>query len=356
MSHELNQTNRRYSFYSLREPAWHGLGQVVNLPVTDDEAIKLAGLDWEVDLRPLCRNDMTPIESHVAVVRSDNQETLGVVGAGYAPMQNAELFKWMRSLESIGKVTIETAGALRNGDTVFVLGKVEDLHFDIRGDAHRGYLSLTNSHNGSSKLLLTPCMIRQCCANTTRMIVGQQRNNGMASGWELRHTSGIHANLDQIRDLYERTSTAWKRTEEAMRFLADKPLTDEKVLRMFTEPFIPKAQVEAEAKPVEIEAPEVDEVKDESVRASLIRVEREARLHEILAGPTCQHPGTRGTLFSALNAVGEYCDYHIGVRPKVDNARNRAEARLRSSCINGRGDQIKNRAFKVAMELAEVPA
>lgn len=362
MSHELNVNNGRYSFFSNRLPAWHELGQVVDRDVTDDEALKLAGLDWGVELMPLCRSDMTPIETHSCVVRSDNKETLGVVGAGYMPLQNVDLFKWMRGLQSIGKVTIETAGALRNGDTVWVLAKVDGLRFDIRGDAFQGYLSLTNGHAGNHKLLLTPTMIRQVCANTTRMITGQLRKNDLASGYELMHRNGLHENLEKIAELYKRTAEAWKRTQEAMTFLADKPLTEPKLVRLFTESFIPKKAVEQapqqDAETIDTEDAEVEEVpaeaKDESVRAAAIRMEREKRLREILASPTCQLPGTRGTLFSGLQAVGEFCDFEINVRPKVVNARNTAEARLRSACMGGKGDDIKRRAFQVAMELAEL--
>lgn len=354
-SHKDAAGNTLRSFYSLRENAWHGLGQVVERPVGDNEALKLAGLDWTIDLVPLCRSDMTPIDSHVAAVRSDNRVTLGVVGKNYTPVQNHELFTWIRGLEAIGETMIETAGALMDGSTVWVLARIKDLHFDINGDEHQGYLSLTNGHAANRLLMLTPTMTRQCCNNTTRMIVGQKREGTLATGFNLRHGSQILANLEAIKDMYVQTSKAWKSTEAALRALAASPLTDEKINRLFVEPWIPKAEITAEAK-AEAEAAAKDDA-DEKDRASAIRMEREKRLREILASPTCQLAGTKDTVFSAYNAVTEFLEHDAPARGKAGltgEAQIRAQKTSRfESNLDGRADEVKGKALKLALELAE---
>jgi phage/plasmid-like protein (TIGR03299 family) len=360
MSHNLaKRADGTHAFFSLREPGWHKLGQVVERPVTDDEAIKLAGLDWEVDLRPILRNDMMPIESHVAVVRHDTDATFGVVGKNYTPLQNVELFKTLRGLEGVGDVVIETAGAIGDGEVVWALARVKGLHFDIKGSEHQGYISLTNSHDGSRKLLWTPTDVRQVCWNTTSMIIAQERKNTLSSGWEIPHRSGLQTNLKRIVELYEKMAGDWKNTQEVLTFLASKPITDEKLKRLFVEPFIPKAKQET----MIIEAPEAAEVEaeaeveaDESVRAKLIRAEREARLKELLASPTNNMPGTRDTLYAAYNAVTEFVDHETMVRPKDNSDRGIAEARLKSAQFGGRGTEIKRKAFNLAMELADTSA
>ncbi len=342
------------SFYSLRENAWHGLGQVVERPVTDDEALKLSGLDWELDLVPLCRADMVPIDSHMAAVRGDTKITLGVVGKNYTPVQNRELFAWMRGLEAIGEVMIETAGALMDGSTVWVQARIKDLHFDVNGDEHQGYLSLTNGHCANRLLTLTPTMTRQVCNNTTRMITGQKRLGTLATGFNLRHSRGVIVNLEAIKDMYVQTAKAWKETEEALRLMASAPLTEESINRMFIEPWIPKpATAEAKAEAEAAAAAEVEA--DESTRASAIRMEREKRLREILASETCQTKN-KDTVFSAFNAVTEFLEHDTTARGKAGLTGAALERTVKASRfesnLDGKADEIKGKALKLALELA----
>ncbi len=50
MAHNLNfnSNTNQHSFFSVKEKAWHGLGQIVQDYPTSEEAIKYAGLDYEV--------------------------------------------------------------------------------------------------------------------------------------------------------------------------------------------------------------------------------------------------------------------------------------------------------------------
>ena len=53
---EFNSQKNTYSFYSLKEVAWHGLGQIVAEAKTPEEVIRLANLDYEVALAPMYAN------------------------------------------------------------------------------------------------------------------------------------------------------------------------------------------------------------------------------------------------------------------------------------------------------------
>jgi len=65
MAHNLNFNNRtgKYSFFSVKEKAWHNLGQIVKEYPTSEEAIKFAGLDYEVEKSPLYTKGAGIIES-----------------------------------------------------------------------------------------------------------------------------------------------------------------------------------------------------------------------------------------------------------------------------------------------------
>lgn len=58
MGHNLNYNQQRgkYSFMSVNVPAWHNLGQIITHYPTSAEAIKFAGLDFEVAKRPRARS------------------------------------------------------------------------------------------------------------------------------------------------------------------------------------------------------------------------------------------------------------------------------------------------------------
>ncbi len=55
MSHNLNYNSNtnQHSFFSVKEKAWHNLGQIIEHYPTSSEAIVYAGLDFEVEKRPL---------------------------------------------------------------------------------------------------------------------------------------------------------------------------------------------------------------------------------------------------------------------------------------------------------------
>src|ERR1700679_738660 len=78
---------------------WHGLGRILDNPPTTEEAIRCAGLDWEVKLVPLTGildgEPLGPTGSW-ATVRSTDRSVLGVVGPTYRPLQNVDAFKFFQ--------------------------------------------------------------------------------------------------------------------------------------------------------------------------------------------------------------------------------------------------------------------
>lgn len=55
MAHNINfnEQTGKHSFFSVKEKAWHGLGQIVEGYPTSAEALKFAGLDYTVEKRKL---------------------------------------------------------------------------------------------------------------------------------------------------------------------------------------------------------------------------------------------------------------------------------------------------------------
>ena len=96
MGHNINfnEQTGKHSFFSVKEKAWHGLGQIVEDYPTSQEALKFAGLDFIVEKRKLFTYDnenqngnpdtdiiipQIEVPNFYATVRTDNETVLGVV-------------------------------------------------------------------------------------------------------------------------------------------------------------------------------------------------------------------------------------------------------------------------------------
>jgi phage/plasmid-like protein (TIGR03299 family) len=137
--------------------------------------MEIAGLDWEVELRPMeavceIREGETvnvPVPSAFAAVRNDRSQVLGVVGPSYTPLQNEDAFATLDPLLDAGIASIETAGALRMGRDVWMQVA---LHLDLPGVYRSGevkpYLLISNNHSGERKAQVQHTSRRVVCANT----------------------------------------------------------------------------------------------------------------------------------------------------------------------------------------------
>jgi phage/plasmid-like protein (TIGR03299 family) len=154
MAHEIATTaDGRAAMFYTGEPPWHGLGTRLDNPATAAEAITAAGLDFTVELTRLTTIDGIPVPQRVAVVRSDTQDVLGVVSPAYVPVQNRQAFGFLDAIAAEGGIRYHTAGALRRGERVWLLGKLPgEIRVKDSDDVTEKYLLLSNSHDGSSAL------------------------------------------------------------------------------------------------------------------------------------------------------------------------------------------------------------
>src|SRR5262245_14265549 len=123
MSHEITEVD---GLVLTGEPAWHGLGIVVKDAPTPAEALRIAGLGWNVEQSrieyvrealtvgddgiPVKTETRHPCETDVVNVRSDTGEPLGVVGKNYGVVQNRDLVALVVAAAGQEDVEIESAG------------------------------------------------------------------------------------------------------------------------------------------------------------------------------------------------------------------------------------------------------
>ena len=105
-----------------RDVPWHGLGTPVQEAPNSAEALRLAGLDWEVVSRDIQLCGGKKIPGYHANVRSSDNSVLGVVGERYKIVQNNDAFAFTDGIIGEG-ARYETAGSLSGGRRVWMLAK-----------------------------------------------------------------------------------------------------------------------------------------------------------------------------------------------------------------------------------------
>lgn len=175
----------------VREKPWHGMGVCVQEAPTAKEAIELAGLNWDVNPLPVYDSLGNQIAGYSVNTRSTDGSHLGIVGSRYQIVQNAEAFEFTDSLIGEG-MRYETAGALRNGKQVWLLGKMPER--EIAGDKFEPYICFTNTHDGSGAVRVCMTPIRVVCNNTLNLALTTAKRK-----WSTVHKGNIQGKLSEAR-------------------------------------------------------------------------------------------------------------------------------------------------------------
>ena len=316
MAHNIESRNGKSSIVWAGETPWHRLGQKVEDAFDAGTALRLGGLDFAVEKQPISlASTGKVISGRHAIVRTDTQDVLGVVGDMYRPLQNKDAFAFFDGAFGKDKARYEVAGVLGKGEQVWLLARLPGEFTVGKEDLVNRYLLLTNGHTGNDTVRAKFTPIRVVCQNTlsaalrdgTHEVRVQHIGNVSAKleiAGKLLSQAGVY--FDEVQDSFNRFLSRRVRAAGLRRY-AIEALTDN------TKPF--------------------EELHPLTQRA----VNRVEELAETGRGMDIK--GVRGTLWAAYNAVTEYVDHDKTVG-KVDYM------------ARGRGLEIKHRAFTVARDLA----
>lgn len=237
---EFNKKRGTHSFVSHKVPAWHGLGKIVDEAMTSKEAIHLANLDYTIAKAAVYAKfnehivDTTgvrgkQVENAFATYRTDTLDIFGIVGDRYEVVQNIEAFKFMDSIVGEGKAIYETAGALGNGEVVFITAKLP-YYIRLNGeDTIENYLVVSISHDASRavSIFLTP--IRVVCQNTLAYGYSQAKFK-----FNLRHTANVHSKISDASNILQISKTITEENEALYKELVNTNISDDKAKEYFT--------------------------------------------------------------------------------------------------------------------------
>lgn len=208
MSHEITATD---NVLLHTERAWHNLGIVVREDMTPRQALTACGLDWGVVHEPVFRyqtidgeRKLVEVESHVLTCRADNEAQLGMVSKGYKPIQNVDLADFAESLATVDKsVVVETCGSIRGGRKVWFLCRADSFTIGKTDDEVVPYLLVSNGHDGTAAMRVTPTTVRVVCSNTLHMVIPQTESQGRAlasPALSFQHIGDIHKRVAEAKD------------------------------------------------------------------------------------------------------------------------------------------------------------
>jgi len=311
MAHELEMINGEAQMAYVGETPWHGLGVRVDEGISPAEMMKVSGLDWTVEKRPMYLADGAQVPKKHALVRTSDNKVLDLVGNNWTPVQNSTAFDFFQEFCDAGDMTMHTAGSLLEGRRIWALAKVSS-DFTVFGDDKvEGYLLFSNPHMFGQCVDVRFTPIRVVCNNTLTMSLNSKAQNFA----KVNHRGEFDPEaVKEILGIARNTMDEYKQVAE---FLGSKQVEDKKFKEFLGKVF------------------------GESSKDGKLR--RNAQLaYEVFE----TQPGAefaRGSWWQALNAVTYITDHQMG---------RTNDARLNSVWF-GAGRKQKINAVKEAVSFAE---
>jgi phage/plasmid-like protein (TIGR03299 family) len=160
------------------EVPWHGLGNRVDPNASIDEMIVAAGLDWEVELRPIYAEspsgEMIRLPVRRALMRTSDNKVMTITGDLWKPLQNRDAMEFFRDYTEMGGAKLETAGSLRGGKVIWALASINEGFTINRKDHVKGYVLLISPHEVGKAISVRTTTVRVVCANTMAMAIQGQ--------------------------------------------------------------------------------------------------------------------------------------------------------------------------------------
>ena len=331
MAHMLEQYGDMASFASLREPAWHGLGTILDSEVTTTEMLSVAHLaGWNVRLEDIVLPGRSN-KNYFATVRTNpfdgGEDVLGVVGERYNVLQNEDLFAFGDNI--LDGARWETAGSIKSGSVVFgslALERESIIDKNGVGDRVNTYLLVHTSHDGSLAIQASITPVRVVCQNTLNMAVGA-KGKGAKQSFRIRHTQTVSGKVQAAR---EALGLAHKYMDEF----------DKQAAALFAKPV--EGDLFFEIIKAAYPQPETD-----TKGAATKWQNKVDTLFDIWQGPT--NVGIQKTAWGAYNALTERIDWYRN--PRGGNAESVLAA---ASGFDAATNAEKNRLLSVVKELASV--
>ena len=286
---------------------------------TAEEAILASNLNFEVEKLPANyekSNGEIVSTKKYHTIRIDNEDYLGTVGEEYNICQNIECFEFFDKVVDTHEDIIYTSvGIIGNGQKMWVQAKMPDYIKVGKDDVSEMYVTLINSHDGSTSIQAKLTPIRIICQNTFSAVLKDCK-----SSVRIQHSSSYKERLNEAHEILKISNKLTQELELIFNSWAIKKISDDKSLKI-----IEKV----------LGLPE--EEKGTRAKNSL-----EAAREFLMVGVGQNEPTTKGTLYGVYNAITGYVD-HVKY-----NSLKAGDANLKNNLF-GNGEVLKKKAFELCL-------
>lgn len=196
-------------------PAWHGLGEAFDNPMTIEFAMEKSHSNFVVNKQPVA--GLTPeivemirrgepidasllnsciINGSTCNMRMDTEEVFAVTSDKYGVVQNADAFRFINNICGVSDdaPVIDTMGVLSDG-TTFASIRMKSLYDLGKNDEVDMYIIVKNSFNNKEALSVFTAYQRVVCQNTLNAAF-----KGAESKLFIRHTKNANNRLNDFED------------------------------------------------------------------------------------------------------------------------------------------------------------
>lgn len=329
-----NEETGKYSFYSLKEKAWHGFGQISQEMLSSREVLQQAQLDYTVIKAPHTYRMPSGREiissTSFYTFREDNEEILGDgLSEKYEVVQNTDAFAFFDEIVKGEGIIYETAGALGKGERIFISAKLPSYIKVSNDDVIEQYLFLTTSHDAKESITIAFTPVRIVCNNTLNAAMNNCSNilrirHTASAAQQLKEAHRFMGMVNQISPIMEQVFQQWTKVR----------ITDEQVQQLIQVALAPNRETLTN-----IREGRMDD------NSAVYKNQVYSAFGYGMMADSQQLDTTKGTLFGAYNAITGY----------FQNVRSygSSEEKINSLLCGGTGQQKGQAAFNLCSEFAK---
>lgn len=263
---------------------WDGVGSNLLSTKSTDDWLNDTGLNWEVEKvipEYYWKGQKFIDDQQRFLIRSSDGRKLSTVSRDWEPVQNKEAFDFFRDFVDTGKMTMEAAGELKDGNIIWALAKTSKEMYVFRDDRIDNFILFTLPHQYGKTIDVRHTPLRIQCGNILTFALSRQGD----LSFKMNHRRKFDATI--VKETLGIADDRMAKYKEIAEFLGGRKYTKELVVEYFKSLF-----------------PSMGENEDKTSRA--------AKLCESVLETQPGHTVQTGSWWQAFNSVTYVLDHHLG--------------------------------------------